>query len=324
VERGLIDLDESISKILPELDHKEILKSDSASGPTSEASKNSITPRHLLTHTSGLSYRSSHPLLVKWTRETQEGQKFRQSRRVEQVHNTPLVFEPGCGWIYGTSLDWAGLAVRRLHRSISLEDYFIENIWKVLGLCAPFPTFCLSDNPEYKARVMEAAESTAEGLKPFEWKLADNPEDQDGGAGLALTTKDFVAVLVDLISDSPKLLKPETMSLMFTPQLAAGSPAEAALVHNREEWDLVSGPILQSAVNHGLGGVLALSEAPDIGQPKNILAWAGISGPLWFASRELGVAGFFATQLSPYGSPAVTELINAWRKDFWTKYNSAA
>jgi hypothetical protein len=166
---------------------------------------------------------------------------------------------------------------------------------------------------------------TSDGTsKPHEFWFGDNPVDQEGGSGLCATAKDYLAVLADLVSDSPKLLKPETISLMFTPQLEPDSQAIKMLLQLRPAWDPVSGPVPGEMVNHGLGGVLMLGEAAEIAQPKNILGWGGASNTIWFASRELGVAGFFGTQFHPFGDPVVKEIINAWKKDFWTGFQGTA
>ncbi len=197
----------------------------------------------------------------------------------------------------------------------------IENIWKKVGRSAPFPTFHLSGHPDYKARLMQAAERTSEGgLQPHEFTQGDNAQDQEGGAGLVLTAQDFLPVLADLISDAPKLLKPSTISEMFTPQLSPGSPAIPMLIRLRVAWDTVAGPVAESDVNHGLGGMLVLGEAPEISQPKNLLCWGGSTNMIWFASRDDGVAGFMSTQLSPFGDAKVKELINAWKRDFWSQF----
>lgn len=306
------------------MDDKDILTGFSETGaPVFEPSKTKITARHLLTHTSGLGYRFLEPMLMKWA--ATPGITHKVSHIVAERFNYPLLFEPGTKWRYGASLDWAGVVVRRLHDNMSLEDYMTENIWKRVGRTGPFPTFHISKDPEYKARLMQAAERTPEGgLKPFEFEFGDNPEDQEGGCGLVASSGDFIAVLHDLISDSPKLLKPETISMMFAPQLPANSPLTEMLVQLRPAWDNVSGPVSNDSVNHGLGGLLLLGEAPEIGQPKNLLVWGGALNTAWFASLELGVAGFFSTQVTPFGDPAAKELINAWKKDFWAQFKAAA
>lgn len=92
------------------------------------------------------------------------------------------------------------------------------------------------------------------------------------------------------------------------------------LLQLRPAWDMVSGPVKGEEVNHGLGGLLVEGETPEIGQPKNVLCWAGSSNIVWFICKDQGVAGFFATQSSPFGNAAVKDLVNAWKKDFWSNY----
>nr|P0CU81.1 RecName: Full=Acyltransferase calJ; AltName: Full=Calbistrin biosynthesis cluster protein J [Penicillium decumbens] len=322
IDKGLIDLDEPVTKVLPEFDQKQILTDVSGSDLVLEPSKTPITARHLLTHTSGLGYPFTHRLL-RLRAEVRNRAGVSPSLRVTERYEMPLVFEPGTGWLYGCSLDWAGVIVSRLHGGISLEQYFVENIWQRLGLSEPFPCFNIARHPEYNARVMGGAIQTPEGrLQPKDHWAFDNPEDQDGGSGLSCTTKDYVAVLADLVSDSPKLLKPATIAEMFTPQLEAKSPGVQMLLGLRPAWDTVSGPIAENAINHGLGGVLCMDDVPEIDQPKGMLGWGGASNIVWWVNRELRVAGFFATQQAPFGNPSVTRLVNAWKKDFWAQFKT--
>lgn len=322
VETGLIDLDKPIDRVLPELKGKEILERVDGSELVTQPSTTSITPRHLLTHMSGLGFWFVHPVLMKWKTSGHSNESSRLTERFDY----PLVFEPGQGWAYGVSLDWAGVAISRLHGNITLEEYMIENIWKRVGRSAPYPTFHMSKHPEYEARLLRTAERIPSGrLKPSAGKqFCAHLDDDEGGAGLSVTMADYIAVLQDLVSDSPKLLRPETVSMMFEPQISAGSPAHEMLLQLRPAWDMFAGPIKGEHVNHGLGGVLLTEETPGIGQPKNILCWGGSPNVVWFICRERGVAGFFATQLSPFGDMTVKDLVNAWNKDFWDKFESSS
>lgn len=326
VDKGLIGLDDPLTKILPELDGKEILTGVSGSNFTFERSNNAITPRHLLSHTSGLGYPFTHRLLMQRAGSLKQQNKDNRSLRVTERYLIPLVFEPGTGWLYGCSLDWAGVVVSRLHHGMTLGEYMEENIWKKLDLAPPFPRFNISRHPEYNARAMKGALCTNDGrLEPCDVWAFDNPDDHEGGSGLSATTAEFVAVLADLISDSPKLLKPSTIAEMFAPQLVPKSPSIQMLIGLRPAWETVVGPISEDedAVNHGLGGVLSLAPVPELNQPEGMLAWGGSSNIVWWAHKEKGVAGFFATQQAPFGNEAVTRLVNAWKKDFWTRFNNA-
>lgn len=270
-----------------------------------------------------------HPLLMKWATQMPAGKKSREAKLVHERHAIPLVFEPDEGWMYGVGLDWAGCLVRRLHGGISLEDYMIEHIWKRVGLEAPFPTFCLGrdgeEGEEYRGRLMGAAERVEDaeggrklGLRGYSFWQGDNPHDQDGGHGLCLTTKDFVAVLADLVADEPKLLSKRLVEEMFTPQLTPGSVAQRALGDFRVACDIVAGKDAPGeAINHGLGGLLVTEGSEESSMPAGTLAWGGAANTIWFACRERGVAGFMSTQLHPFGDEVVRELVEAWRRDVW-------
>ncbi|CBF84391.1 hypothetical protein AN9049.2 [Aspergillus nidulans FGSC A4] len=322
VEKGLVGLDEPISRVLPEFADKQILTdvvgSDLVFGP----SKVPVTARHLLTHTSGLGYYFTNKLLS-LRAEALARAGVKPSLRITDRFDIPLVFEPGTGWLYGCSLDWAGVAVSRLNGGISLEQYMVENIWQKLGLSAPFPHFNIARHPGYLARAMGGAQQTSDGrLERLDTWSFDNPEDQDGGSGLSCTAKDYVAVLADLVSDSPKLLRLETIAEMFRPQLESKSASVDMLLQLRFAWDIVSGPVSGDAVNHGLAGILCLDEVAEIGQPRGMLGWGGASNIVWWVNRERGVAGFFATQQMPFGNATIKNLVNAWKKDFWAGFNA--
>lgn len=318
IENGLVGIDEPIDRILPELQGKEILEGVDGPELTTQPSRTPITARHLLTHMTGLGFWFIHPLLMKWKTSGHSN----ESQVLTERFNYPLIFEPGQGWTYGVSLDWAGVAISRLHGGITLEEYMVENIWKRVGRTAPFPTFHVSKHPEYEARLMRTAERTASGgLAPSAGKaFCAHLDDDEGGAGLSLTMNDYVAVLQDLVSDSPTLLRPETVSMMFEPQIPADSPAHAMLLQLRPAWDIVAGPVKGEHVSHGLGGLLLTDETPEIRQPRNILCWGGSPNIVWFICKEKGVAGFFATQMSPFGDATVKTLVNAWKKDLWSKF----
>lgn len=319
VEKGLIGLDEPLTEVLPELKNKDILTQVNGSDCTMSGSKTSITARHLLSHTSGLGYRFTHQLLMRWAQlRKDEPQIFEVPERYEM----PLVFEPGTGWLYGCSLDWAGAAVSRLHQNMTLEDYFIAHIWKPLGLSAPFPRFNIALHPEYDARLLQSAKLVKQKLEHQNVWAFDNTKGQDGGSGLSATANDFVAVLADLVSASPRLLKPSTIESMFVPQLEPKSSSIKDLLALRPVWDTVTGPISEDFVNHGLGGILCMGPVPKIGQPSGVLGWGGASNVVWWINRKEGVAGFFATQQSPFGNENVTRLVNAWKTDFWAQYKT--
>jgi CubicO group peptidase (beta-lactamase class C family) len=132
--------------------------------------KTAITPRHLLCHTSGLTYDELDTRIHAW-RTFQDKDFSFEKNPIPISCGQPLSFEPDQGWAYGPSLDWASLLVRRLNGDITFEQYLIDNIWIPLGQKAPFPTFDLDKHLEYKAKVVQLDDH-----KASEHEKAGNPE----------------------------------------------------------------------------------------------------------------------------------------------------
>jgi CubicO group peptidase (beta-lactamase class C family) len=325
VERGLIGLDDSVSDILPEVAKLEVIGSDDG-GKTltfTKANKH-ITIRQLLTHSSGLAYDGLSPLIVahRKAQGLPESASYPISGTVAECYSNPLAFHPGEGWLYGPGLDWAGQLVRRLNNNISLEEYFVENIFKTVGAPAPYPTFNLSEHPDLKENLLECANRTPEGgLEPVFAPFGDLPKDEHGGSGLALTTQHYLAVMADLLGDNGKLLKPETIKQLFTPQFETGSPSQKGL----EAWSLIFAPMTggevgMPGVNYGLGGLILTEGAPNVNIPKNTLMWGGFTNPVWQVNRERGIAGWIGVQQLPPSDPAFVALGNIFWKDFWSTF----
>lgn len=246
---------------------------------------------------------------------------YPSSGTVAQCFATPLVFEPGTGWAYGPGLDWVGVLVRRLNGGVSLEEHFAENIFKIVGCAEPLPTFDLGKEPRMRERLVECGERGEDGgLQPVVAPYGEDPRDEHGGTGLVLAVGDYLAVLADLISDEPKLLRRDTIAELFSPQFSPGSAPLQGLHGLSMIWSPLTGGVVPPGVNHGLGGLLLTEDADAAGIPASTLLWGGFTNPTWQVNRNRGAAGFFATQILPPGDAQVVKLIGAFWKDFWSKH----
>jgi len=312
VERGQITLDEPVGRILPELANPNVIHFDSSApnGFTLTPATKPITLRMLLTHTSGCTYEFMMPQMALW-RKLQPPIPAEKAGLLRVLYDMPLLFEPGEGWGYGVSTDWAGEIVGRLNNT-NLGDYFEEHIFKPLGMKST--TFNLDQRPDLKERMMKAGKREKDGsLIPFEGLVyPETVRDYSGGGGLWSCATDYIKVLADLIKDEPTLLKKETVDGMLTKVQIENEKALSDLISGRGAVAANAAPT-EAGMNYGLGG-LVLTKDSDV-LPEGTLSWGGLPCLKWFLNTKLGVAALYATQVMPHGDAKNNSLSSEYFKE---------
>lgn len=126
-------------------------------------------------------------------------------------YQTPLAFQPGAKWHYGTGIDWAGIFVTRV-TGRSLEEYFQEFIFRPMKMTST----SFLPNASIKERMMSLTQNldntgiTAypDNFKSIPFGL-DRESDPDkvgpcfaGGAGLFSTALDYLAMLRGIMASA--------------------------------------------------------------------------------------------------------------------------
>lgn len=210
-EKGLFDLEDPLSKYLPEFAEMTVLNEDG----TVHKAKNPILIRHLFTMTAGLHYNTKSPVFEEAYQATDGRCPTRET--MKYLAKDPLRFEPGTGWHYSLAHDVLA-AVIEVITGKRFGEYLKENIFDPMGMTRT--TFLLPEEeletvaPQYRFNAdLQKAEDCG---KPIQfYKLGS--EYESGGAGGVSTMEDYLKFLEGLRLG--KLLKRETLEFMLRDRL---------------------------------------------------------------------------------------------------------
>ncbi|KAH7392448.1 beta-lactamase/transpeptidase-like protein [Phaeosphaeria sp. MPI-PUGE-AT-0046c] len=201
-----------------------------------------------------------HPRLLAWRKSRGENAGVSGEGDVANDCAYPRAYEAGDSWAYSTGLDWASLLVSRLTNS-SFEEYIQEHIAKPLGVTSF--TWHLARKPAVAQKVMRMNTRQSDGIfvesrGPFG---PAEPKSEGGGGGMYASVHDYTRVLSDLLKDEPVLLEKSSVDQLFTPQLAVGSDALAALATDKFAVKPALDNSLEGvSINHTLGGLLLVED----------------------------------------------------------------
>lgn len=265
--------------------------------------------RSLLSHSSGASYKFADPGLVKLAEA--KGKQPNTGTTVLERFSYPLLFEPGTGWMYGSSIDWAGKLIERITNQ-SLGQYFEKNISEPLGIKSLKFFSHTSEKVKDKIPVLSARGPDGK-LVPFpDGNVNLGAEDCFGGDGAYATAEDYLKVQRSILANDGKLLKPESVDMMFAPQLSAES--KDALQEFRASplgKTLIGEQDLDVVADWGIGGLLFMQDDKLERRKRGTLHWGGFANTFWTIDRSSDLALNFGTQILPPGDPPTSNAITA-------------
>jgi len=308
VEQGKLQLDEPISKVLPELAAPQVLEGfDDKGQPKMRPAKRPITLRQLLTHTAGFTYDL-------WDADTAQYVKFANLPGIISCKNaaltTPLAFDPGDRWEYGINIDFAGKAVEAVSGQ-GLNVYLREHIFQPLGM--KDTDFVIG--PDQKKRLVTVhARKPDGGLDPIEFGVPQEPEFFMGGGGLYGTGRDYLAFLQMLMHggefNGARLLRPETVAQMSKNNIGDVNISRVVLKTTAPAStpDVDMGQLFPGQdIKWGLSFLINPQEGPA-GRSGGSLSWAGLANTYFWVDPSKHVAGVILTQVLPFVDPRVLGL----------------
>lgn len=302
IEQGRFGLDDPVEKYLPELASLKVFESfDGATGTyrVRPAAK-SVTVRHLLTHTSGLGYGFTSPIVRDF-----------KPRAGESYPAGPLVFEPGEQWLYSTSTDWLGRLVEKV-AGMPLEDYFRQHIFTPLGM-KDTSYFVPADKTSRLVTVnrrqadgsftREAVQPPTSGFTPI------------GGGGLTSTASDYIRFTRALLNggelDGARVLSADSVADMSRNHIGSiGLPAlKTALPDRSHDFTFIA----DGRDKWGLGFQIT-ADAVAGKRSAGSLSWGGINNTYYWLDPTRGVTGVILMQFLPFADPKALALYDTFER----------
>jgi CubicO group peptidase (beta-lactamase class C family) len=267
VEDGVVGLDDPVSRYLPDFQ------------PKWEGQAPTITLRHLLTHTAGLSYGFMQPADGPYLKlgvsdgMDQPGLGFRDE--LKRITQAGLFFPPGAAWLYSVGLDVLGAAIEEA-TGRSLPEVVRDRVTGKLGMADT--GFSVSDparlakpyadgpppKPMGATHTVPFAELS--GIKFAPDRIFTEGSFPSGGAGMACSAPDFLTFLEAIRSGGAPVVSADMAQAMMTNQTGSH-----AIVTSGPGWGF------------GFGGAIMLDPAPSGSPlPAGAWMWGGVYGHSWF------------------------------------------
>ncbi len=293
-EEGKFQLDDPISKYIPEFKNQKVLSSFQYSDTTwrGEPVKSEITIRHLLTHTSGIGYgvidddeRFKMIYAKAGVTDLFTTKKITIEESVKKLAKLPLHHQPGENFTYSEGLDVLGYFIEVVS-GMPFDKFLETHIFDPLGMHDT--RFYL---PESKADRLVAVQHKVDGKwkkYPVTFYDTDYPVKGaksffSGGAGLSSTAKDYATFLQMYLNggelNGVRLLSRTTVNTILSNQIGDiwGDNSDS-------KYGLAFGLLTENGQNRGGKGSIGTFD------------WGGYFNTQYFADPQENVIGIIMKQ----------------------------
>jgi len=237
-EQGKLGLDDPVFYYIPAFKESKVLDTfnEADSSFTTVPAKKQITIRHLLTHTSGITYGVFHPGKIQIIYEKYHmndvglsHDTWTTEEMVNRLAEVPLIFQPGERFLYGLNMEVLGRIIEVVS-GLSLSEYFQQNIFEPLGMedtCFYLPKEkqdrLVPLYTQTREKGLQMAAETSEDASRFDYpKKPDHPH-YAGGGGLSSTAMDYARLIQALVNggsyNGHRILGRKTIEVMTSDQL---------------------------------------------------------------------------------------------------------
>jgi CubicO group peptidase (beta-lactamase class C family) len=296
-EEGKYQIDDPVAMYLPEFKDVQVY----GEGGALVKPKSPMTIRHLMAHTSGLTYGffGNTDVDKQYRAANLMGGEITLAEFTQKLAKLPLLFHPGEQWNYGVNTDVLGRLVE-VWSGLTLDEFFRQRIFKPLGMndtgfdvpANKIERF--TTNYQWGANPLALTESGGKrivGDHPSKSRYARPAKFYSGGGGLVSTAQDYLRFCQMMLNggalDGVRLLSPKSVQLMTSEHTKhARMPQGSVALGRGSAFGLGFQVITDTAENQRIGSV-------------GTFDWAGAASTSFFIDPKEQLIGILMTQKMP-------------------------
>lgn len=305
VEKGLIELDDPLNELMPEMVSIPILNDDG----NLTASNEVITLRQLLTNTSGFGNIYFSSKLYNFKPENWNYQ------------DQPRLFQPGTAFAYGTGLNWAGKIIEKLSGQ-DLETYFRENITGPLKMNSTW--FNVPKDLSEKIVTLGGRDSL--GIINAWARIPQKPETvYKGASGLFGSPGDYLKFLKCMLNygkyEGGQLLKEETVQLMLKDNLP--NEIKIPTIERFDNGGIIgySGALFDQMKNDSWGIGWYIEKDSNAIRPVNSVYWSGAANSYYTLDPVNKIAIVYFSNYFPANDKEAYDFYKLYEKEVYKEIN---
>jgi len=289
-EQGKLSLDDPVSKFLPGFDKLQVITqfNDKDGTYQTRPARTVMTLRHLLTHTSGIGYAFSNPIVARLQQGNQKPE-----------WELPLLNDPGEKWNYSASTRVLGLVVEKVTGQ-DLETWYQGHILRPLGMVDT--SFAVPKDKQ--SRVVtplshEKGQFTARQNTPIP-STPTPPYRGDGG--LYSTARDY-SLFIRMLLNGGKLGEVRILSEKSVQEMGRNQIGAVFVTQQPDALPALTRPFPLGAGHDKFGlGFQVTADSPDARTYRRpgSLSWAGIFNTEFWIDPHSGLGGVLMLQFLPF------------------------
>lgn len=308
IDRGELDMDTPVAKVLPEFAQAQVLDGWDGATPRLRKPRVQATVRHLATHTSGMEYEFWRPDVADYLARTGLPSVLSGTR---VAMDYPLMTEPGTRWGYGPSIDWLGLVVEKVSGT-GIDAFLKQHLFEPLRLTDTD----VEVRPHMATRLAGVKARGEDGrFADFDLAPPSGPEVYGMGHALYSTPQDYLRFLrlflnrgtldgACVLSEAgvERMLQNQMGPLRFEKMVTAAPPVSA-------DFD----PFPDTIKTHSFGFMRNEADIPGRRRAGS-QSWAGVLNTHYWIDPASNLAAVVMTQTLPFVEPPFMHAYEAFER----------